>query len=585
MPKPEAASQTIAKILRKLKPSRRRVALTLSLVLGAGVLEGATIGLLVPLLAVLTSSTPNAPLPVVGQWLEWVPPTRRIAALAVAITLLALLKNSLAILGSRSAGVLRAGMLIELRRQLLSQVLHAPPATLEQHTSGEITTVFVAESYRVSRFIEACLVFLQRSIIGLSYVAAMLALSWRLTAATILLGALIALVAARLGRNVMRHGRELSRAGSQLGRQVSEIVGGLRVIRTTASERSHAAAFAEPSAAHAHADAGSGSALALQQAGIESLGVAGAVVLVTLAHRLWLSSGALDVAHFLAFGFGLVRLLPALNVVYATYGAIVVTIGAIERTLRWLELPSYPSRPFGQAKLPRLGRGIAFENVGFSYANGHTPLRGLSFVLPVGETLAIVGPSGTGKTTLASLLLRLREPTTGRITFDGVDYWEFAPAEFHRSIGFVDQEPFLFNASIAENVSAGREGIDRDAIIRALRLVQLGELIDRLPDGIDTLLAERGATLSGGQRQRVAIARAVVTDPQVLVLDEPTSALDLETEQEVMHAVAAASVGRTTLIITHRSAVLEHASLQLDLATGTMSELRQEPATKTQAIR
>jgi ABC-type multidrug transport system fused ATPase/permease subunit len=296
-------------------------------------------------------------------------------------------------------------------------------------------------------------------------------------------------------------------------------------------------------------------------------------VLVGLAHSLWLSSGSLGVPQFLAFGFGLVRLLPALNVVYATHGNIAVMVGAVERTLTWLDLPRYPTRPFGTKTPATLERGIAIEDLGFAYPNGHEPLKGLSFVLPAGETLAIVGPSGKGKTTLANLLLRLREPTSGRITFDGTDYWEFAPEHYHRAVGFVDQEPFLFNTSILDNVICGRPGIDRAAVDAALRLVQLGDLLDRLPQGVDTVLAERGATLSGGQRQRVAIARAVVSNPQVLVLDEPTSALDLETEKEVMRAVAAASAGRTTFIITHRGAILEHATRRLDLATGEITDV------------
>jgi ABC-type multidrug transport system fused ATPase/permease subunit len=251
---------------------------------------------------------------------------------------------------------------------------------------------------------------------------------------------------------------------------------------------------------------------------------------------------------------------------------LAVNVGTIEHTLRWLHLPTYPERPFGQRSVPQLAEGIRFESLGFSYPNGHTPLRGLSFFVPVGQTLAIVGASGAGKTTLASLLLRLREPTSGSITFDGEDYWSYSPDAYHRAVGFVDQESFLFNLSIAENVACGRPGIEREAILAALRLVQLGELIERLPEGIDTVLAERGATLSGGQRQRIAIARAIVSDPQVLVLDEPTSALDAQTEREVMQAIDLASTGRTTLIITHRGAVLGHATQTLDLGGGSPKE-------------
>jgi ABC-type multidrug transport system fused ATPase/permease subunit len=544
--------------------------LTALLLLSAGIFEGATVGLLVPLLAVVVTPNEGTSLPVVGGLLDRVPNDSRVLALGAAIIVLVVLKNVLAVSGNASSGVMRAGLLVELRSQLLRRVMGAPPATLERFTSGEITDVFVAEAYRVNRVIEAYVVLFQRGIIALSYVAAMLVLSWRLTLAAVGVGFFVALAARWSGRRALEHGRELSKTSGALGRQVSEVVGGLRVIRTTATDAWFAEDFAGVSRAHARSDVGGSVALSMQQGVIETLGVVGAIALTALAHLVWLDAGVLDVPRFLAFGFGLVRLLPALNVVYATQGLITSSMGTIETVLRWLDLPVYPARPFGTRAVPRIEQGVRFTDVGFRYPSGHEPIRSLSFFLPAGDTLAIVGPSGAGKSTLANLLLRLREPTRGKITFDGIDYWEFSPEHFHRAVGFVDQEAFVFNMSIADNVACGRRGVSREAIVGALRLVQLGELIDRLPQGIDTVLAERGVTLSGGQRQRLAIARAVVIDPQVLVLDEPTSALDAETELEVVKAMDAASAGRTTLIITHRPTAARHATRRLDLATGEM---------------
>jgi subfamily B ATP-binding cassette protein MsbA len=559
-------------LVRRLRAPVRLMLLTVALFLAGGLFEGATVGLLVPLLGVVVAPSAGIELPIVGRVLDWVPEDQRALALGVSIVALVLTKNLLVFGGTVCAGALRSTMLVELRRQLLERVMQAPPATLERHTSGEITDVFVAESYRVNRFVDACVVFVQRVVVALSYLVAMLFLSWRLTLVTLALGAVAAIPAQALGRRAMRQGRKLSEASGALGRHVTEVVGGLRVIRTTASQASFSQTFTEESEAHARAESGVSVSLTVQQGVIETLGVACAVGLIALAHATWLGNGELDAPRFLAFGFGLVRLLPSLNFVYATHGLISASVGSIERIVHWLDLPTYPTRPFGSKDMPRMQDGIRLEAVGFSYG-GHEVLRGLSFSLPAGETLAVFGPSGAGKSTLASLLLRLREPTHGKIFFDGNDYWEFSAAAYHESVGFVDQEPFLFNLSIAENVAAGRRNVSREAIMKALNLVQLGDLIARLPYGVDTVLAERGATLSGGQRQRLAIARAVVVDPQVLVLDEPTSALDADTEQEVVAAMHAASVGRTTIIITHRPAAAKHATWKLDLSTGKMARV------------
>jgi ATP-binding cassette, subfamily B, bacterial MsbA len=569
----------LGRLYPRLNVSRPRLVLTALLLIASGALEGATIGLLVPLLGMLTGAMGGASnlFPIIGPLFERVEPAQRIPLLGVGILGLVALKNVLGFLGTRSSGILRARALIEVRRQLLAQLLRASPATLERHTSGEITGVVITECSRVNRVLEAIIVLFQRAVIALSYVIAILMLSWQLTLATIGLGLFLGFAMHWLVRRVLVIGRGLTEASSQLGRQVTEVVGGLRVIRTTASEEVHQAAFAEHNRAHAEADIGTSVALTLQQGLTETLGVAGAMGLTAIAYTLWLvpnagDAAALDVPRFLAFGFGLVRLLPVLNYMSATQGLITSTVGSLEAVVRWLDLPPYPTRRFGERAVPRLTDGIAFDALSFSYPNGHKVLSSLSFRLPVGETLGILGASGSGKSTIASLLLRLREPTAGAVRFDGVDHWEFSPAAFHAAVGFVDQEAFLFNSSILDNVTCGRTDITRADVVKALRLVQLGELIDRLPEGVDSVLAERGATLSGGQRQRLAIARAIVRNPQVLVLDEPTSALDPETEQEVVRAIDAVSRGRTTLIITHRATTLMHANRLLDLNTGKLSQ-------------
>jgi subfamily B ATP-binding cassette protein MsbA len=574
-----ATLRALERLVRRLKPPPGRFLGSAALLLAAGALEGVPLALLVPLLGALTGSHDGASslIPFLGDWLAAVDPSRRVLVLGVCIVAVVALKNLLSVLGAAASGALRSDLLIKLRRELLARVLGASPVTLEQNTSGAITEIFVSEAYRVNRVFEAAGVLLQRVVIASSYIVALALLSWRFLLVTLLLGAVIAFTAQRLGRRVLEYGRALSRASASLGRHVTEVVGGSRVIRTTASAAAHQATFERPNREHAQADLGASLSLTIQQGVMETLGILGAIGLTAIASVFWLGHGTLDVPHFLAFGFGLVRLLPALNMVYATLGLVTSTVGSVERVLEWLELPDYPTRPFGALAVPTLKKGLSFENVSLVYPDGHAPFRDLSFFLPQGQTLAVLGPSGSGKSTLASLLLRLREPTTGRVLFDGTDHWEFSPAEFHRAVGFVDQDSFLFNASILENVVCGRPGISRESVEEVLGVVQLAELVARLPQGIDTVVAERGATLSGGQRQRLAIARAIVQDPALLVLDEPTSALDSETEDEVVKAIDRASVGRTTVIITHRAVTARHATLRLDLATGRVSPHQPAP--------
>jgi len=567
-----ATLSALSRLLKRLKPPSGRFFASVAVLFAAGSLEGAPLALLVPLLDSLANATPKGSslFPSLDRWLATMSANERVALLGCAIVGVVAVKNVLAVTGTALSGKLRSDLVIALRRELLARVLGAPPVTLERNTSGAITDVFVAEAYRVNRVFEAAAVLVLRGVVTLSYVVALFLLSWRFLLLTLVLGAVIATTAHRLGRRVLGHGRALSKASTELGRMVTEVVGGARVIRTTASTETYEATFDEPNRNHALADYGANLSLSMQQGALETLGLTGAICLTVIARVFWLGNGTLDIAHFLAFGFGLVRFLPALNFCYVTLGLLVSSVGSLEHVLEWLDLPAYPERPFGSRGVPKLTEGIRFDNVTLEYPDGHAPFRDLSFFVPKGSTLAVLGPSGSGKSTLASVLMRLREPTSGAVRFDGIDHWEFAPKDFHRAVGFVDQDSFLFNTSIADNVVAGRPGISRADVEDVLRVVQLGELVARLPQGLDTVLAERGSTLSGGQRQRLAIARAIVQNPEVLVLDEPTSALDSETEEEVVKAIDRASVGRTTLIITHRAAAARRATHRLDLGSRTL---------------
>jgi ATP-binding cassette subfamily B protein len=202
---------------------------------------------------------------------------------------------------------------------------------------------------------------------------------------------------------------------------------------------------------------------------------------------------------------------------------------------------------------------ISFENVSFGYAPGKMVLEGVNLTVKAGETIAFVGPSGAGKTTLCSLLPRFYEATGGRITIDGVDIRAMTLRSLRRQIGIVQQDVFLFGGTMRENIAYGRLGASDLDILEAARRARLESLIDELPDGLDTLIGERGVKLSGGQKQRLAIARMFLKNPPILILDEATSALDTETERAIQRSLAELSEGRTTLVIAHRLATIRNA--------------------------
>jgi ATP-binding cassette subfamily B protein len=199
-------------------------------------------------------------------------------------------------------------------------------------------------------------------------------------------------------------------------------------------------------------------------------------------------------------------------------------------------------------------------------------LQDVDFTVPVGQTVALVGASGSGKSTLAAILLRFRAPSSGRITVDGVDYWEFSPESWHRATALVEQDAFLFHGTLRENIVYGWANATDEAIQRAIAVANLSDVVAEMPNGLDALVGERGAMVSGGQRQRIAIARAVIRDPSILILDEATSHLDAVSEQLVQQALVNASRGRTTIVIAHRLSTIREADKLIVLDHGRIVE-------------
>ena len=225
--------------------------------------------------------------------------------------------------------------------------------------------------------------------------------------------------------------------------------------------------------------------------------------------------------------------------------------------------------------MPAQPRRLAFEDVRFAYdgKNGRNEvLRGINLEVHKGETVALVGGSGGGKTTLVNLVPRYFDPTGGRVTLDGIDLRDFDPRELRQRIGIVTQETLLFMDSVHDNIAYGKPA-SREAVVEAAKKAHAHDFIAALPKGYDTPLAETGSTLSGGQRQRLAIARALLQDPPILILDEATSALDTESERAVQEALEVLMQDRTTLVIAHRLSTIQRATRICVLNQGEIAEM------------
>ena len=284
-------------------------------------------------------------------------------------------------------------------------------------------------------------------------------------------------------------------------------------------------------------------------------------------------AGAITIGSLIVFLFYLNSLQTQMKTFTGAYTTLQGLSASVDRVAEVLDsAPEIADKPDARP-LPRARGEVRLENVSFAYETSRPVLQNISLSAVPGETVAIVGATGAGKSSLVSLIPRFFDPQSGRVTVDGHDLRDVPLMDLRANISIVLQEPFLFPFSIAENIAYGRPQATREEIIAAAEAANAGEFIRQLSRGFDTIIGERGATLSGGERQRIALARAFLKNAPILILDEPTSALDSGTEQSILAAMHRLMQGRTTFVIAHRLSTIRRATRIVVLNHGTIAEV------------
>jgi ATP-binding cassette subfamily B protein len=388
--------------------------------------------------------------------------------------------------------------------------------------------------------------------------ALMFAVHWKLALISVVVVPFMTWLVARYGSRMTLNWERLFRQVGDFNTRIGESVGGIRVVKAFANEDHERRLFARDNENYRRTKL---NAYAYMTASITLSYLSTRVVqlLIMIAGSWFVLIGELTYGGMVSFILLVDVFFRPIDKITSVLESYPKGIAGFRRYLRLLDTaPDIADKPDAIA-VDHLDGEIAFNDVSFSYSGRSRVLSHLNLRIAAGETVALVGPSGAGKTTICSLLPRFYEIDAGTITIDGIDIRDIKQTSLRAQIGIVQQDVFLFGGSLRENIAYGNLHASDEEIVQAVKRARLDEFINALPDGLDTIVGERGIKLSGGQKQRVAIARVFLKNPAILILDEATSALDSATEYAIQESLASLSEGRTTLVIAHRLATVQNA--------------------------
>jgi ABC-type multidrug transport system fused ATPase/permease subunit len=441
---------------------------------------------------------------------------------------------------------------MDMRQGLYAHLVRLSFGFYDRHQTGQLMSRATVDLQGVRFFLGYGLIFFFQNVLTvLSVTVVLFFFQWKLALIVLAITPVLVVLAYRYSHVAHPTLRDVQQKLADVATVAEENIVGVHVVKSFAQEPQEQQKFTDRSEAVFRQTLRANRQRALYVPFISWVPMLAQAAVLLVGARM-VAQGDLTVGGFIAFNLYLGMLIMPLRSLGMWVGQAQRATASGERIFQVMDEPEEIADRPDSVELPDGGGHLRFEGVGFEYMDGRSVLQDIDLELAPGKTIALIGHTGSGKTTLTSLVPRFYDVTSGRVTLDGVDVRDVKLTSLRNAIGVISQDPFLFSATVRENITFGAPGLDDAEVERIARLAQAHEFVERLPDGYDTVIGERGITLSGGQRQRLAIARALAVDPRVLILDDATASVDASTEARIRVGLREAMRNRTTLIIAHR---------------------------------